>query len=98
MPFSPGAAAMPERGARTPILIGVFCAIAGAKTPSVAAKAPIAAADFSTVRRDSFFMRILPRMVVPAWPGVLAYSNDISVPCHRTSRDMALLYCHLLML
>jgi len=30
MPFSPGAAAMPERGARMPIRSGFACAMAGA--------------------------------------------------------------------
>ncbi len=46
MPEMPGLAARPERGASTPILSGLFCAIAGAKTPAEADSAPIAAADF----------------------------------------------------
>jgi hypothetical protein len=51
MPFSPGAAAMPERGARIPILSGLFCAMAGAKTLDIDS-APTAAADFKSLRRD----------------------------------------------
>src|SRR6476619_5152800 len=51
MPFSPGAAAMPERGARIPILSGLFCAMAGAKMPDIDS-APAAATDFKSLRRD----------------------------------------------
>src|SRR5215472_19134333 len=53
MPFSPGAAAMPERGARRPMRTGLFCAIAGAKTSPATESAPAAAADFSSVRRET---------------------------------------------
>jgi len=52
MPFSPGAAAMPERGARIPMRTGLFCAIAGATASPDAANAPAAAADLSRLRRD----------------------------------------------
>src|SRR5581483_6499945 len=52
MPFSPGAAAMPERGARIPIRSGLFWAIAGANTAPEADSAPATAADFRSVRRD----------------------------------------------
>src|SRR5262245_3776904 len=52
MPFSPGAAAIPERGAKMPMRTGLFCAIAGATTSPEAANAPAAAADLSKLRRD----------------------------------------------
>src|SRR5215470_1528364 len=52
MPFSPGAAAIPERGARMPMRTGLFCAIAGATTSPDAANTPTAAADLSRLRRD----------------------------------------------
>jgi hypothetical protein len=51
MPFSPGAAAMPERGARMPMRSGLACAIAGALTPETES-APTAAADFNRLRRE----------------------------------------------
>src|SRR5262249_31779260 len=52
MPLSPGAAAMPERGARMPMRRGLFCAIAGANTPLETDAAPSAAADASSLRRE----------------------------------------------
>src|SRR5262249_42078301 len=52
MPFSPGAAAIPDLGARIPMRTGLFCAIAGMRTPCAIANAPAAAADFRTVRRE----------------------------------------------
>jgi len=48
----PGAAAIPERGAKIPMRTGLFCAIAGATTSPDAANAPAAAADLSRLRRD----------------------------------------------
>src|SRR5215813_13417034 len=59
IPFSPGAAAMPERGARTPMRTGLFCAMAGAETSPDAASALAAAADLSSVRRE-MAMDVLP--------------------------------------
>jgi hypothetical protein len=53
MPFSPGAAAIPERGARMPMRTGLFWAMAGANVAPEAANAPEAAADLSKLRRDT---------------------------------------------
>jgi len=53
IPFSPGAAAMPDRGARMPTRTGFACAIAGLTTLPETASAPSAAADFNTVRREA---------------------------------------------
>jgi hypothetical protein len=63
---------MPERGASTPILIGLFCAMAGAKMPSVAAMAPMAAADLSNERRESFFI-LHPPQGLPGMSGIGFY-------------------------
>ena len=52
MPFSPGPAMMPERGAMMPRRNGLAWAMAGAKTPAEAESAPAAAADFNSVRRE----------------------------------------------
>src|SRR5262245_258698 len=43
---------MPERGARMPTRNGLFCAIAGPKTRPDADKAPMAAAETSSLRRE----------------------------------------------
>ena len=55
----PGAAAMPERGARMPMRSGLFCAIAGAKMPAEAETAQSAAADARSLRRE-IAMEVLP--------------------------------------
>src|ERR1700730_13766823 len=49
IPFSPGAAAIPDRGARMPMRTGLFCAMAG----PVIVIALAAAADCSSVRRET---------------------------------------------
>jgi hypothetical protein len=59
MPFSPGAAAIPERGAKMPMRSGLFCAIAGAKMPAEAETAQSAAADARSLRRE-IAMEVLP--------------------------------------
>src|SRR5215470_4571284 len=59
MPFSPGAAAIPERGARMPMRSGLLCAIAGAKMPAEAETAPSAAADARSLRRE-IAIEVLP--------------------------------------
>src|SRR3954447_2417280 len=51
MPLRPGAAAMPERGARMPTRSGLFCAMAGLNTRPDADTTPTAAADASRLRR-----------------------------------------------
>ena len=48
----PALAAMPERGARMPILTGPACAMAGANTPPGSASALALAMDFNTLRRE----------------------------------------------
>jgi len=48
----PALAAMPERGARMPILTGPDWAMAGANTPCGSASALALAMDFNTVRRE----------------------------------------------
>ena len=71
----PALAAMPERGARMPILTGLAWAMAGAKTPGEAAAAPVAAIDFRTVRRESFMGRPLSwialRRLRRRWPQMI---------------------------
>ena len=51
-PLMPALAAMPERGARMPILTGPDWAMAGANTPCGSASALALAMDFNTVRRE----------------------------------------------
>src|SRR3984893_5804804 len=68
MPFSPGAAAMPERGARMPMRTGLFWAMAGANVAPEAANAPEAAADLSKLRRDTDMSSSLGMVVVISLP------------------------------
>src|SRR5262252_3593803 len=83
MPFSPGAAAMPERGARMPMRSGLLCAIAGAKMPAVAEAAPSAAADARSLRRE-IAIEVLPcDPALRRWVIVVSLEDDISDACHQ---------------
>src|SRR3974390_3747972 len=60
MPFSPGLAAMPERGARMPIRTGLFWAMAGENISPAADSAPMTAVPCRSLRRVMDIYLFLP--------------------------------------
>src|SRR5262245_27773790 len=72
---------MPERGARMPTRNGLFCAMAGPKTRPDVDKAPMAAADASSLRRD------IAMIFLPGGPrGAVGLSFVTSNACQQQAR------------
>src|SRR5579884_2497685 len=87
MPLSPGAAAMPERGARIPMRSGLFCAMAGAEMPADTDAAPSAAADARSLRRE---MTIVTPPSRPSGGRIIVVCLAMIYQTHVSNKPMSL--------